>query len=97
MFKEWTVCASLSVTPPTPLIPLPFTYNGPGTQIFAPTTVNQDEKGQRFCKQHISCLTWKASVTALLHPTFELSDPQVRCSEARPCQGLTRRLLMPDR
>jgi hypothetical protein len=39
MFIVWTVYVSLSAAPPTPLIPMPFTSNGPQTHRFAPTTV----------------------------------------------------------
>jgi hypothetical protein len=33
MFTVWTVYASISAAPPTPLNPLPFISNGPQTQI----------------------------------------------------------------
>jgi hypothetical protein len=39
MFIVWTVYASLSVTTPNPLIPLPFTSNGSRAHRFASTTV----------------------------------------------------------
>jgi hypothetical protein len=39
------VYASLSVAPPTPLIPLPFTCNGPQAHRFAPTIVMEHEDG----------------------------------------------------
>jgi hypothetical protein len=36
----WAVSASLPATPPSPLIPLPFTSIGRGTHGFVPTTVS---------------------------------------------------------
>jgi hypothetical protein len=39
MLREWTVCASLSAAPPTPLFPCLFLSNGPQSHRFAPTTV----------------------------------------------------------
>jgi hypothetical protein len=39
MFIVWTVCDSLSTSPPEPLIPLPFSSNGSRAHRFAPTTV----------------------------------------------------------
>jgi hypothetical protein len=39
MFIEWTLYTPLPATPPTPLIPFPFSSNGRGTHRFAPTTV----------------------------------------------------------
>jgi hypothetical protein len=38
--NKWTVYASLSATPPTLLITLPFASSGRGTHRFVPTTVN---------------------------------------------------------
>jgi hypothetical protein len=40
VFKVWAVYASLSATPPPPLIRLPFNFNGRGTHRFVPTTVH---------------------------------------------------------
>jgi hypothetical protein len=56
MFLVWTVYASLSATPPTPLIPLPFTSNGRGTHRFVPTTVCQVYYFLR-----IICFFWRIS------------------------------------
>jgi hypothetical protein len=39
-FYLWTVYDSLSATPPTSLIPLPFIYNGRGMHIFFPTVID---------------------------------------------------------
>jgi hypothetical protein len=45
----WTVYASLSATPPTPLLPLPFSSNRRGTQGFASTTESAK------CMKYINC------------------------------------------
>jgi hypothetical protein len=54
MFTVWTVYASLSASPSTPLIPLPLSSNGRGTHRFVQTAVVFSTVSVPFCKHIIT-------------------------------------------